>query len=133
MSNIHVESLISSNTRPRISIRDKSTDDNGNVYPASVTLTFIHDVSYIDRNGDEQEGEHKYTVKVSSDSIENCRELQKVLKSVDFSKYPLQLVCEPFKNESVYKDGKLVHTEKDKFKANCKKSASDLLKILKKQ
>lgn len=132
MSNITVESLISSDTRPRVTLRDASKRDDGTVIPPYVVLKFSQFTSYIDRNGDEQETENIYAVRVNSDTMDNCRELQKVLKTVDFTKYPLQLVCEPFKNEAVFKDQKVVATQNDKFNTVCKKTVPDLLKTLKK-
>ena len=132
MSNITVESLISSDTRPRITLRDSSKRDDGTVIPPYVVLKFSQFTSYIDRNGDEQETENIYAVRVNSDTMDNCRELQKLLKTVDFTKYPLQLVCEPFKNEAVFKDQKVVATQNDKFNTVCKKTVPDLLKTLKK-
>ena len=132
MSKIIVQSLISSDTRPRVTLRDQSKREDGSVIPPYVTLKFSQFSSYIDRNGDEQETENIYSVRVNSDTMENCRELQKVLKTIDFSKYPLQLVCEPFKNDAVFKDQKVVTTHNDKFSATCIKSVPELLKTLKK-
>ena len=132
MSKIIVQSVISSDTKPRVTLKDAYKKEDGTVIPPYVTLKFSQFSSYIDKNGDEQETENIYSVRVNSDTMDNCRELQKLLKTIDFSKYPLQLVCEPFKNDVVFKDQKIVTTHNDKFSATCIKTVPDLIKSLKK-
>lgn len=138
---IKIETIVSIDERPHMRpTKSSKSKKSGVVYPDSLELKVTEYSEYENADGDLVDVEKYYIIEVvgtatvegiTSDAV---RELNSLLRSYDYKKFPLQLQCEPFEQGSFYaNEVKQFVTDRDTKKTKAKLKADQLLAKLKKQ
>jgi len=136
---INITTKVEISSKPKFRLSPASKSKKGEIYPDSLEVTYHDFTEYENKDGDIVDGERKYQIGIKGSSVvegvtsTDVRELNNLLRSHDYSKKPLVLDCEMFKNGMVWaNEVKQFVSERDAYSSDAVLGAKELLASLKK-
>jgi len=136
---IEVKTYVSIDEKPRMKVQNSFKSKRGDIYPDSLELSVTEFYEYEDKDGNPVDGERGFVITVPGAADKEgvlsneVKELNKVLRSYDWKKFPLQFETEMFGNAMEYsQDAKRMITLNGVKSARAKITAKELLAKVKK-